>query len=153
MLKLRRRAKPITNPIDVLIGQAVTERRFATKRSIQELAAAIGISASAYVAREAGETAFQARDLFVLADRFGVPLRDLMPDNEALRHVPGAERYGDAEEVRDLIHFFSGIVSPALRKFFIDEIKDASIQPSTDTAPEERAPSAVPATDDEKAAA
>ena len=116
------------NSIDVAIGKTVGEQRMLQHKSIAQAAEALGMSQALYVLCEAGERAFQAGDLFTLADYFGIRARDLMPTKEELVHVDATTRYGDPQEVRDLIYHFSGVVSPSLRSFFLKQIADASIQ-------------------------
>lgn len=120
--------KTLSNPVDIAIGASVRERRLLRQKTVTQAANALAVSETVYTLCEAGEIAFQAGDLFTLADFLGVRARDLMPSKKALRHVEPAARYGDAQEVRDLICYFSGIVSPALRGFFLKQIEDASIE-------------------------
>jgi len=116
------------NPVDISIGVAVRNQRLLRRKSLFQTAKALGLSEHLYALREAGEVAFQAGDLFTLADFFGVRARDLMPAEESLTGIDPAMRYGTPEEIHDLIHHFSGIVSPSLRSFFLKQMEDASIQ-------------------------
>lgn len=117
-----------TNPMDVAIGDAVKARREESLKSVEQAAAEIGVSPSIYYQCEAGMMPFQARDLLRLADVFGVSTRDLMPSSDRLVGVDARTQFGGPEEIHDLIHFFSGVVSPAMRGFFLQQIKDASIK-------------------------
>jgi len=117
-----------SNSVNVAIGAAVRVQRNLLHKSVGQAAEALCISQALYLMCEAGEVPFQASDLFTLADFFGVRSRDLMPSEEELKHIDAVTRYGDPQEVRDLIYYFSGIVSPALRRFFLKQIEDASIQ-------------------------
>jgi len=118
----------LSNPVDVAIGAAVREQRLLRQKTLGQTASALAVSEALYALCEAGDIAFQAGDLFTLADFFGVRARDLMPSKETLVHVDPVARYGDPQEIRDLIYYFSGIVSPALRGFFLKQIEDASIE-------------------------
>jgi transcriptional regulator with XRE-family HTH domain len=122
------------NPVDTAIGRTVREKRVLQHKSVAETADALCISQTLYTMCEAGELAFQAGDLFTLADFFGMRARDLMPTKDELAHVDSATRYGDPQEVRDLIYYFSGVVSPSLRGFFLRQIEDASTQGQRDLA-------------------
>jgi transcriptional regulator with XRE-family HTH domain len=116
------------NPVDVVIGAAVRQQRALREKTVAQTADALSVSEKLYSLCESGHVAFQAGDLFTLADFFGVRARDLMPSKEELAYVEPTQRYGEPEEVRDLIYYFSGVVSPSLRGFFLQQIEDASIQ-------------------------
>jgi len=51
-----------------------------------------------------------------------------MPQQDRLLGVSPDQKYGDAGEINELIHHFSGIVSPALRAHFIQKIQEASVK-------------------------
>ena len=110
------------------IGGTVRKRREAGQLNIIEAARVIDVSVADYEACELGHKPFQAEHLFKLAKVFGCKARDLMPNEDKLSKMDYDVRYGDAEEVRDLIFYFSGVVSPTLREFFLKQIEEASVQ-------------------------
>ena len=114
--------------LDRAIGQTVSTRRQTSQLALDVAAGALGLTAAKYYACEQGEVPFEAKHLLALADLFECQLRDLMPDNRLLDTMDRDVRYGEAEEVRDLIYFFSGVVSPTLRGFFLKQIEQASVQ-------------------------
>ena len=103
------------NPIDEAIGAAVRARREAENRSLEQAANVCGLASARYEAAEIGRIPFRASELFFLADYFRCRPRDFMPQDGEIEFVCASDRYGDAEDVRNLIHHFSGVVSPELR--------------------------------------
>jgi len=126
---------PSSNSVDKVIGSSVRDQRMHQGKTPLQVADALCVSEAVYRLCEVGELAFQAGDLFTLADYFGIQVKDLMPSKADLAHVDSAERYGEPQEVRDLIYYFSGVVSPALRKFFLSQIENASTQGRRETLP------------------
>lgn len=119
---------PRMNTMDHAIGETVRARREASQLQLSEAARVMGMSEFEYEACELGQQPFEAGHLFKLANFFGCRVRDLMPAEDGLRQMDYDVRYGDAEEVRDLIFYFSGVVSPSLRSFFLKQLEDASVQ-------------------------
>lgn len=119
---------PRTNQMDRAIGEAVRKRREARRLNIIDAANAIGLSVAEYEACELGYQPFQAKHLFSLSEVFDCNARDLMPNNDRLAGMHHDVRFGEPEEVRDLIFYFSGVVSPALRRHFIKQMEEASVQ-------------------------
>lgn len=114
-------------PMDSAIGRAVRAQRIARKVGVEKAARQLGVAKARYKACEEGYFAFQVADLYGLAELFGCRVGDLMPDEGALAGVDDHQRYGDPEEVRDIIHYFSGVVSPVMRAHFLRQIQAASV--------------------------
>lgn len=135
-----------TKPIDEAIGAAVRARREAENRSPEQAADACALALTRYEAAESGRVPLQASELFALASYLRCQPRDLMPREGEIELVRASDRYGDAEDIRNLIHYFSGVVSPELRKHLLQQIEDASVhgrsdntlEVSKDVAPEGR---------------
>lgn len=69
-----------TKPLDVAIGNRVAAMRVAHGDRAEDIARQLNLPEGAYIAREAGEERFQARDLSRLAGLFSVEVRRFFED-------------------------------------------------------------------------
>ncbi|MEO0883042.1 MAG: helix-turn-helix transcriptional regulator [Pseudomonadota bacterium] len=113
--------------IDRYIGQRVRWAR-RDRRMIQEKAAdAVGISLADYQFGETGERRFTSEELVKLARLFEIDVKTLFPNVLLPKEkIDPRKAHPSADEIHDLIHYFSGVVDPEIRTMLIDCVRDMS---------------------------
>ncbi|MEM6900378.1 MAG: helix-turn-helix transcriptional regulator [Pseudomonadota bacterium] len=114
--------------IDRFIGDKVKWRRREKKLMMDIVALKLGMPLKEYKAAEAGRCRFTSEQLVQLSGLLGLEVDAFFPDVEPNddRSVDPMVAHPSADELYDMIHYFSGIAHPDTRRLLIDWVRRLS---------------------------
>ena len=106
------------------IGQRLKVLREEGWLSAEQVASTLGVSLEIYLESEMGLRRIPVSEIFAVRKLLNISIEDFFTFDG--QYIPDLDYDIACSDVPDLIHYFSNVQDPDKRRFFIDEIRDAS---------------------------